>query len=337
VRVLITRLSSLGDIVHTWPLAAALWESGRTSSIVWVVEEAFAPLVVGHPAVDRVVTVATRRWRHRPLAVQTWSEARRALALFRAERPDLALDPQGLVKSAALAWLSGARRRVGLAGTARREAPAGLLYTETIGPGAAQTHVVDINLALLAALDIEPPRNAIPDGRFLLGDGEGPAPPPGCLALLPATGGRGKSWPVARFAELARRWAEAGTPVRTVWGPGERGIAEAVGAASGGAAELAPPTELRELASYLSRCLAVVGGDTGPLHLAASLGVPALAIHLATDAARNGPRGRRAGTVGSGGGSRSRGGARTSAAIDVGVSEVDQALRELLRDARGAS
>lgn len=330
MHVLLTRLSALGDIVHTWPLVEALRRDGRVSRIAWVVEEPFADLVRSHPAVDATITVATRRWRRRLASSATRSEiaeARRAVESFGA---DAALDAQGLIKSAFWAAIAGVPTRIGFARASRRERLAGAFYTETITPPAGARHVVDVNLSLLTALGIAPPFGSVPDGRFLLSGTNGALPPPGCVAILPAAGGRGKVAGPELLGAVARHCHERGHLVTVVWGPGEYARAEAVVQASAGCAQLAPKTNIVELARYLGACSAVVGADTGPVHLAASLGVPTVALHLTTDPARNGPRGARVTTVDATEGIAERGRARVRAAREIGDAEVMAAIDALL-------
>jgi lipopolysaccharide heptosyltransferase I len=328
VRIVLTRLSALGDIVHTWPLADALAAGPEPVELAWVVEEPFLPLVATHPAVTEAIPVATRRWRRHPFAAATRREFAAARAALRRFGAELALDPQGLVKSAVWAALSGAGERVGLDHAHRREALAGAWYTRTLSPDPGARHVVDVNLSMLAALGRRPPTGAAPDGRFLLGEGArgGAERTAGRVALLPATGGAGKSWPAASFAGLGRKAAAAGLSPLVVWGPGERALAEEVAAAAGGGVALAPPTSIPEMAALLSRCAAVVGGDTGPVHLAAALGVPTVAVFVATDPARNGPRGARVRLVAAAGTAAGRGRARAGAAGEVAVEPVFAAL-----------
>ena len=316
MRILLTRLSALGDIIHTWPLADALTSGEHPAELAWIVEEPFLPLVERHPRVSLAIPVATRRWRRRPLSAETrrgFREARRSVRSFAA---DIAVDPQGLVKSAAWGVLSGAGRRIGLAPAYRREALAGACYTRTVTPPPGTRHVVDINLSLADALGLATTVGAAPDGTFLLG-GRGPAPLSEAVVLLPGTGGRGKAWPVASFAALARELASRGSPVTVAWGPGERPLAEAVVEASGSGVALAPPTSVVELATLLAGSCAVVGGDTGPVHLAAALGVPTAAVFVATDPERNGPRGPRVRIV-----SSARSGARAGRARSGALREV---------------
>ena len=135
MRVVLVRLSSLGDIVHTWPLAVAMRAARPEMHLTWVVEEPFRPLVEGHPAVDRVLTVTTRRWRRRPLAGRTRAEIAVLRGRFSELAPDLAIDSQGVLKSALITRCTGARKRIGLRRPWRREVLAGLAYTDTLAGG----------------------------------------------------------------------------------------------------------------------------------------------------------------------------------------------------------
>lgn len=329
MRYLLTRLSALGDIVHTWPLAAALAQRG---DVIWVVEERLVPLVAFHPGVAEVVPVATKRWRHTPWGQTVRLEAKQALAKLRTFAPEVALDPQGLVKSALWALLAGVPRRLGFAPSHRRELISGLFYTETVVPEAHVKHVVDCNLALAEALHLPVPYGATPDGSFLRP--HLPPPPPEAFAVLlfPGSGHPRKNWPPSLFAKLARRLHTLGLPVTVFWGPGEKPVAEGI-VGQVPAAHLAPPTDLLELASCLAHAQAVVGGDTGPIHLGASLGTPTVAIHTATDPERNAPRGPRVAVVSGAHSGARRGKAATGAARPVEVEEVVLALQGVLAKA----
>lgn len=294
MRVVLTRLSAFGDIVHTWPLAAALAAAGH--EVGWVVEEPLRALVEGHPAVARAFAVATRRWRRRPLAPSTLAavfECRRSLRGWGAA---VALDPQGLVKSAAWADLARIPRRIGLDRSVRRERLAGAFYTETVRPDPAPEHVVDVNLALLGPLGLPRQEGATPDGGFLLRD-RAPRAAARPVVLVAGVGQPRKAWPAERWSELAARLAGAGLPVVIAWGPGEERLARAIVDGAGRGSVAAPPTSIDDLAELLAGAAAVVGGDTGPVHLAASLGVPTVGVFVATDPRRTGPRGVRARAV----------------------------------------
>lgn len=332
MRVLLTRLSALGDIVHTWPLADALTLGENPVELAWVVEKPFLPLVALHPGVVRAVPVATRRWRRRPFAADTRREILAARQLVREFAPDAALDPQGLYKSAAWGWLSGAPERVGLSRRLRREALAGVCYTRTVTPPPGLRHVIDFNLSLAEGIGRAAPYGAGPDGRFLLPGAPAEVGRP-AVGLFPGTGGKGKAWPAGSFAALARQTADRGLPVTVIWGPAERVLAESVVAGAGPGVTLAPPTTLLEMVALLARCAAVVGGDTGPVHLAASLGVSTVAVFVATDPDRNGPRGRRVRVVAAARTGARGGRARSGAMGTATVAEVFDALMDVLAEA----
>jgi heptosyltransferase-1 len=334
VRVLITRLSSMGDIVHAWPMADALAAAGGFE-LAWAVEACYRPIIAGHPGIATAIEADTGRWAHAPLSPSTWRAIAALSKELRAFAPEVVLDPQGLVKSAACGWLSGAARRVGLARAARRELAAGAFYTERVAPPAAARHVVDINLCLLFVLGIDSPSEGVPDATFLLKQAPSLAwrPEAASIALVPGSGKGGKSWPPAAFSELARRLSSQGKPVLVLWGPGEEALARKVAGGAGAGVRVAPPTTVLGLAAALAGCAAVVGGDTGPVHLAAALGTPSLAIFLCTDPIRNGLRGRCVNAVVRAAAGARRGSARTRPLGTATVDEVEAALKTLLQAA----
>jgi len=319
----------MGDIVHTWPMAEAITASGQ-HELGWVVEEAFLPLVARHPSVSRAFPVATKRWRRQPAARRSWEEilaTRQAIASF---GPEVALDPQGLAKSAL--WPAWARvpRRIGFELRQRRECVSGLFYTEVVHPPRHLVHVVDLNLSLLQAIGIAARFGQCPDGRFLVQGQLAPTwLPPGSACLLPATGGAGKAWPVAAYSELARALQGAGLPVTVLWGPGEEPCARAVAEGAPGTV-VAPPTSILQLAVALHHSRVVIGGDTGPVHLAAALGTPTVAIMVATDPRRNGVRGERTVILSGASGGARRGRARTRHAHPIAAEAVAQAALALV-------
>jgi lipopolysaccharide heptosyltransferase I len=311
-RILIVRLSALGDIVHTLPLLAALRERWPEATLGWLAEPGGAPLLEGHPLLDRLHVVPRRAWRE-----NKWRALRGPyldlLAELRAMRYDVAIEAQGLLKSALWGRLAGIPRRIGFAGPEAREGT-GLLATDRVRPPAAARHVVERNLALLAPLGIARPETIrfpvhLPEAAReraaqILGDPADAAP----LAVLnPGAGWATKIWPVQRMGELARRLRdELGCRVALAWGPGEEELVRGVlaGAGVNGPVDFAsetlppgpgiaplPPTRFMELGAVLARARLFVGGDTGPTHLAAALGVPAVSMMGPLDARRNGPFG----------------------------------------------
>lgn len=287
MHVLIVRLGALGDVVHALPVAAAIRRQFPHARIDWAIDERYAALLELTPVIDRRMVLQTRT---RPAAA-AWLELRREL---RRVGYDVALDVQGLGKSALVAWLSGAQRVVGFAAPFLRERWAGWLYGEFADPGQPR-HVVERNLGILNALGtehrewefpIEIRVPAVAEGvrrrLALMGDRYAVINP---NAAWPA-----KRWPPARYGAVAAHVARAhGLPSVVIWGPGDEERAAAVVAASEGAATLAPETSLAELAVVLHGGALVVSGDSGPLHLAAALRTPVVGLYGPSDPARNGP------------------------------------------------
>lgn len=294
MRLILVRLSALGDIVHTWPLADALREKDPNLHLSWIVEKSFRTLVEDHPAIDSVFETSTRRWRRSPFSQETRHEIGALKTNLRELNPDIALDSQGTLKSAWVSRWAGAVETVGLSRPWRRELPSGLFYDRCL-PGSTKDHVVDTNLALLRILDpeISPPR-LDPNGKWFLKKAQESHPdfvfPKQDFGLiLPGAGREEKILPVSRLVEIAQGFSSRGLRPILAWGPGERDRAEVI--ASQSPAEIAPPTDLEELVLLMSRAQVVLGGDTGPLHLAASLDRPVVGIFLNTDPRRNGPLG----------------------------------------------
>ncbi|HEU4523293.1 MAG TPA: lipopolysaccharide heptosyltransferase I [Thermoanaerobaculia bacterium] len=305
MRILVLRLSALGDVIHTIPAVSLL---RPVADVTWVVEAPYAELVEIVTGV-KTIPVRLKRWTRRPL--QSRTELRRTLSQIRGF--DAAVDFQGLIKSAVLTWLSRAPDRYGFSRELIREKPA-VVFTNRRVTVNRLSHVIDWNRELARAVT----SNRTPsEERWsdFAADPEGRVKPfAGRIVLLPGAGKLKKQWPVARFRALVHRY-----PGRTVvvWGPGERQLAEAIGG------EIAPETNLRELAALLRDAQLVVGGDTGPLHLAVAMGAKVVGLYGPTDPARNGPYGQIASTV-----DHYRGGDRTMESI--GVEEVIARMEERL-------
>jgi lipopolysaccharide heptosyltransferase I len=285
-RALIVRLGALGDIVHALPAVSALRTAWPDARLDWVVDRRHRELVDLVPIVDRRIVLDGRGGVRQVLA---------AIRELREIRYDVAVDFQGLLKSAVIARASGARRVVGFGLFHLRERGARPFYTEVAAPG-APGHVIRKNLALVAALGansadlvfpIEPRRSTVPAAlRARLGDEHA------SFALLnPGAAWPNKRWPVDRFGALAREIAarQQGLRSAVAWGPGEEGLADAVVSSSGGSAVAVPPTTIADLIALVDAARVVVAGDTGPLHLAAARGTPVVGIYGPTDPARNGP------------------------------------------------
>lgn len=296
------RLSAVGDIVHAWPLVVALRNALPRARLTWVVEEPLRLLVEGHPCLDEVLVVNTRRWRRTPFASSTRAQVAALRRQLRELRSDLAIDAQGLLKSAIVTHWTGAPRRVGLSRPWRRELLAGFAYTETLPGSSTSPHVVATNLELIRAVGAAPPADPPPpDGRWLL-DRALEAPVRGAwgrpyAVLLAGAGWKSKVLPTSTLTAVAAGLAEQGLTVVIAWGPGEREVATGLADTTGGRAIVAPPTDLLQLTGLLGQAALVIGSDTGPLHVAASLGVPTVGVFVTTSPLRNGPLGPRAAIV----------------------------------------
>lgn len=290
--LLILRLSALGDVIHTMPAIVALANSLRPQTrLSWVVEAPFAELVEAVAPLDGVFRVATRRWRRSPFTRSTRTEVRRLHRDLRAfARNEVTIDFQGLVKSAVLGFSSGARRRIGFARPALREAAASIFYNERVQVD-PNLHVVEQNLILARAAGAVAARPPVADyshfaldREHLLDEIVRTQP----VVLLPGAGKPAKQWNIARFALLADRLRKLlGTTPIVAWGPGEKSLAEEI--AKQGTAVIAPPTDLRQLAFLMRGARLVVGADTGPLHLADALGTPVIGLYGPTNPRRTGP------------------------------------------------
>lgn len=306
-RILLVRLSAIGDCLHAAPVAAALRRAHPDAFIGWAIQEPAATLLRGHAGVDRF-HLYPRRARGLGAGLDTLRRFRREL---RSCRYDAALDVQGLTKSGLVAWWSGARHRIGFRGgpgMGSRELNA-LFLNRRFAVDLAVSHVVDRNLALLSASGLVADEHPAAEWRLPEYDEPGPLAflerhglgAGGYAVVSPGTIWRTKLWPPRRFAETVRRLGrERGLPVVVAWaGEEERRAAEEIVSAAGDGCRvlLAPPTDLRELATLLRRAALFLGCDSGPAHLAAALNVPCVSVFGPTDPARNGPYGTRSAAV----------------------------------------
>lgn len=277
-RILIVRLSAIGDVIHGVPVLCALRDAFPRASIAWVVEGRAGDILVGHPALDALIRVP-RGWLKSPS--QVW----RLRQTLREHRFDVAIDLQCLTKSAIAAWLSGAPRRIGKAGTDGRELSR-WFHNELVSAGGR--HVIEHYLDLLRPLGIESPTvrfdlqeqpaDASVADEFLSACGLRARQ---FSVLNPGAGWPSKIWPAERYGELAHCLARThGLPSVAVWGGrDELPLAERIVACSGGHARLAPATSMTELAALCRRAALFVGSDTGPMHLAVAVGTPTISMH----------------------------------------------------------
>lgn len=303
-RILIVRTSSLGDLVHGLPVASAIKKTLPQAHVAWVVEKRFDPLLKACPCVDETLPVRFQGGLsvvRDPASLRLWASYLRSGSR---RKFDVAVDLQGLARSGLLTFSSRAPVRIGFPRSHVRE-KANRIFTN-VHPAAlpARGHVIDRNLALLHPLGIRLqghrsfPLKVAADPRIWRSFGGGTSGGPFWVALHPAAGWPTKQWGVERYAKLGDRIAKNwNARVLVLWGPGEIELARAVVQSMRLPAEIAPEMGVGALAAFLARCNLVVGGDSGPLHLASALGTPVVGLYGPSDPVRNGPAGPRARVV----------------------------------------
>jgi heptosyltransferase-1 len=291
VRILIVRTSALGDVVHALPVLTALRRHLPEARIGWVVEEAMAPVLADHPDLDELLVVRLRRWRR--LSAQGLRELGSFLSALNGFAPEVALDLMGNHKAGAISALTLADRRIGAARRWRREPSSAVWISEPVAPRG--THAVDRMLSLLDALGLPPePADFGPEKLFRKELEAAPtrlaAETEPFILLHPGAGWANKRYPPDWWGKAARLIREqTGLPTWVAAAPGEEALAAAVEAASNGAAVTVPASDLATLASLIRRARLMLGGDSGPTHLAHALGTPVLMLMGPTDPERHGP------------------------------------------------
>lgn len=305
-RILIVRLSAMGDIIHSLPAAGALRAAFPEATIGWVIEERWAELLCTlpmprsgprsgqRPLVDKIHTVKLKSWRHSLFSPKTWEQIGAALSELRGVGYQIAVDFQGAARSAMIAHWSGAPIVYGA--MQPRENISTMFYTRPVMTDG--DHVVEQSMSLAEAvadkhlpmLAVEFPLDESAEKECdqklaLLGVGD--------FALLnPGAGWGAKQWPAERYGSVASKLAEAGLKSLINFGPGEEQLAHQVEMVSHGTAQPIS-CSLTQLIALTRRAKVFIGGDTGPLHLAAALRIPVVGIYGPTNPVRNGPFGTR--------------------------------------------
>lgn len=301
MRVLIVKISALGDVIHALPTLAWMKKAEPAIEIDWLVEEGFAPLLEGHPLLRKIHRLGLKRWRREGWAA-TLRGVRHTIGVLRRENYDLVLDLQGNCKSGLFTLLSGAALRYGFARDGVREWP-NLLATNRKAPLDADSHhISDRSLAVARAAFIADqdaplagPMHVLPDAikavKQQLVDCDLEGQP--LVVLQYGTTWTTKLWPLDCWQRLVEKLCdEDGLRPVLIWGnEAEHAACKAIRQASRDRAIVWPRGTLPELAALLQRADLVVGGDTGPIHIAAALETRTVSIFRVTDASRNGPRG----------------------------------------------
>jgi lipopolysaccharide heptosyltransferase I len=290
-RILIVRTSAMGDIVHALPVLTRLRESLPEARIGWVVEKVFAPLLEGHPSLDTIIPIGLRTWRRQILSSRTWREL---IAFFRsldAFSADTVLDLMGSHKSGLIGACTLADRRFGLAAADRRE-PSSAIWSSDTTP-ARGTHIVDHMLSVLEASGA----TASSHGRAHFGGDllraepwpQGPTTGDEFALLHPRTAWKNKDYPIESWSRAVRSIRqESGLETWVAWGPGEEATARQLARLSDSRV-LENLTTIPQLIALSRAARIVLGGDTGPVHLAHALGTPVVCVMGPTDPERNGP------------------------------------------------
>lgn len=282
MRVLIIKTSSLGDVFHALPALSDARDAIPGLRVDWVVEEAFAEIPTWHPAVDKVIPVAWRRWRRNLGSAATWREMAAFRRRLRGQRYDLILDAQGLIKSAVIARLAKGTR-CGLDRSSAREPLASRAYQQRISVAKGEHAIFRLRKLFAACLGY-----ALPDSPIHYGIDSGRWPAPALarpyVVFLHGSTWDTKLWPEEYWMELCGIAAAAGDAVLLPWGNTEERLRAERIAAHHDHAHVLDKLSLSDMAGLLAYAKAVIGVDTGLSHVAAALDVPTVALYGATDA-----------------------------------------------------
>ena len=292
MKILLLKPSSLGDVIQALPVLRLLKQHRPQSQIFWWIDSALAPLLAGDPDLAGLLLFERKRWAH----PRYWPEMLRSLRCLRQHHFDWVIDLQGLARSAAFAWLANGEFLIGLDEV--REGARGF-YDLATRRASFHTHAVDWYLTVLQPLGVpvhtrftwlpeRPAAAAALQARW-------PRTAHRWIALQPGARWDNKRWPVAAFAQVVRTLAHETPHVRfAILGgrddqPLGRLIAQTAPAAC---LDLCGQTSLPEMIEWVRRCDLMVTNDTGPMHVAAALGKPLVALFGPTEPRRTGPYGR---------------------------------------------
>lgn len=302
MRILIVKVSALGDVVHTLPVLDYLHQVAPGIEIDWVVEEGNREIVEGHPLLRKIHLVKTRAWRQAPFSIKTWREISDVKRELREAHYDITFDLQGNFKSGLISWLSGAERRYGFDRVDVRE-PLNLIFTNNQVPLRRQDSHVSTRALRVVSVPFGRDYNGMKLSSDIFTTPEDDAAAETFLATLSdglvflfhyGTTWETKLWLEERWVELGKLVLER-FPDSTIlysWGnERERAAVERIAYAVKGNSRILPGMTLKGLCAFLKKIDIVVGGDTGPVHMAAAVGTPTVSFYRSTDAKRNAPKG----------------------------------------------
>lgn len=302
MKVLVVKVSALGDVIHALPVLDYLHQVSPGIEIDWVVEEGNREILEGHPLLRRLHVVRTRAWRRDPLSDTTRCEIAAVRRDMREAAYDIAFDLQGNIKSGIITWLSGARRRYGFDREGVRES-LNLLFTTNQVPLRRQDHHVSHRSLRVVSVPFGRDYAGMDVRTDIFTAPEDDAAAEALLATLDdglvflfhnGTTWSTKLWHEEGWADLGRRvigeYPESS--ILLSWGnEQEKAAAENIAAGIGQGARVLPRLTIKGFCALLKKVDMVVGGDTGPVHMAAAVGTPTVSFYRATDGSRNGPRG----------------------------------------------
>ncbi len=286
-KILIVKLSSLGDIIHTLPAFEKIKRNFPGSKIGWVVEKKGAEILSFIEGIDEIIIFDTFKWRRNPVSIRTFLEIKESIKKIR-KKYDVALDFQGTIKSAFITFLSYARERIGFNKKNLRESLSSIFYTKKAPKVSDELHVILKNLKLLETIGLKDDSLELPKIKInadlpdeLTFDKE---------SLIIINGGGGwetKRWIKGRWRELGLKLKEMGFQPLFLWGNSQE--KKTMEEESKGDVPIAPPLSLSQVMKLISSSILVVSGDTFPLHVAEVLRVPAVGIFGPSSPFRNGP------------------------------------------------
>ncbi len=303
MRILIIKTSSLGDVVHALPVIDYLRQVSSGIEIDWVVEESFLSVIEHNPGIAQLHVIKTKKWRKAPFAAETRHDLKELRRSLRERSYDLVFDIQGNLKSGVIAWLTGAEKRIGFSKEVLQEKVNAFFTTRQIPFRAIDKNVTDRYLRVISVLFGRDYREMDLTGDIISSQ-EDETAADRYLAALPdglvfmfqvGTTWNTKLWYPEGWIKLANKIVER-YPRSTIlvnWGsPDEKALAEQIATEVGDSVRLLPWLRIRELIPIIKRVDLVIGGDTGPVYLAAAVGTPTVSYYRATSSATYAPGGK---------------------------------------------